>query len=97
MKKVILTLSIIALLFLATPTLAVGPKEWQKAVNDIIELQEKCGGNEVKIQNLEVRVANLEVENTNLKNKVGILERMFNELRGLLVQVVQMLIGLINR
>ncbi len=59
----------------------------------VIELQTTV----IQLQNLSDRITQLEQENANIRNRVGTLERMFNELRGLLVQVVQMLIGLINR
>lgn len=94
MKKIIISLIAIAIFFTATPVSAVGFREWDQATKDIIALQEQCGNNATQIQSLTVRVAQLEQENIALKNRVGILESLFNQLKGLLVQVVQMLISI---
>jgi len=94
MKKIIISLAVALILFTGSPALAVGPKEWQKAVDDIATLQQQCGNNTVQIQDLTSRVQKLEQENTDLKSRVGIVEGLFNQLKGLLVQVVQMLINI---
>jgi peptidoglycan hydrolase CwlO-like protein len=96
MKKIILSIIILLTIVIATPVSAVGFREWNQAVNDIIELQEKCSSNQTEIETLTVKVNQLEQENYNLKNRVGILESLFNQLKGLLLQIFQMLSGLIK-
>jgi len=94
MKKIIISLIAIAIFLTATPVSAVGFREWDQATKDIIALQEQCGNNATQVQSLTVRVAQLEQENVALKNRVGIVEGLFNQLRALLVQVVQMLLSI---
>ena len=53
----------------------------------VIELQGKID----QYQNQADRINNLEQENIALKNRVGIVEGLFNQLRALLIQVITML------
>jgi hypothetical protein len=94
MKKIIISLIAIAIFLTATPVSAVGFREWDQATKDIIALQEQCGNSATQIQSLTVRVAQLEQENVALKNRVGLVEGLFNQLRGLLIQIIQMLSAL---
>jgi cell division protein FtsB len=81
MKKVIIGFAISLILLTATPVSAVGFREWDKAVNDIITLQEQQAQSEAVISNLTTRVAQLEQENTALKNRIGIIESAIKSLQ----------------
>ena len=94
MKKVIIGLAITLILLTGTPALAVGPDEWKRAVSDIETLKDQCGDNYSKIQELTLKIERLENANDQITNRVGILETLFNKLKGLLVQVVQMLVSI---
>ena len=94
MKKLFIGLVITLILLTGSPALAVGPHEWQKAVNDIATLQQQQAQNEALISNLTIRVEKLEQEKIALESRIGIVESLFAQLKGLLVQVVQMLLTL---
>jgi archaellum component FlaC len=94
MKKLFIGLAISLILLTGSPALAVGPDEWKRAVNDIETLKDQCGDNYSKIQELTLKIERLENANDQITNRVGILETLFNNLRGLLVQIIQMLMSI---
>ena len=92
MKKIIVSLIIALTLFSASPVMAVGFRDYQEIMTRIEALESKDTNCDTSA--LEVRIQNLENQNAELKNRVGILESLFNQLKGLLVQVVQMLVSI---
>jgi len=92
MKKVIVSLIIALTLFSASPVMAVGFRDYQDIITRLEALENKDTNCDTSA--LELKIENLEKQNAELKSKVGILETLFNQLKGLLVQVVQMLVSI---
>ena len=91
MKKVIISTAIALILITASPAYAIGFRDYEEIMTRIEALEGKTN---CDTSALELRIQNLESQNAELKSKVGILESLFNQLKGLLVQVVQMLINI---
>jgi len=92
MKKVIISTAIALILLTGSPAYAVGFRDYQDIITRLEALEDKDTNCDTSA--LEIKIENLEKQNAELKSKVGILENLFNQLKGLLVQVVQMLISI---
>lgn len=92
MKKLFIGLAISLILLTGSPVMAVGFRDYQDIITRLEALESKNTNCDTSA--LELKIENLEKQNAELKNKVGILETLFNQLKGLLVQVVQMLVSI---
>ncbi|MFA6706010.1 MAG: hypothetical protein WCS10_07450, partial [Bacteroidales bacterium] len=89
MKKIIISTAIALILLTASPAYAIGFRDYEEIITRIEILENK--NTICDTSALELRIQNLESQNAELKSKVGILESLFNQLRVLLLQVIQML------
>jgi len=92
MKKVIISTAIALILLTASPAYAIGFRDYEEIMTRIESLESK--NTICDTSALELRIQNLESQNAELKSKVGILESLFNQLRVLLLQVIQMLVSI---
>ncbi|MFA7133056.1 MAG: hypothetical protein WC108_07130 [Bacteroidales bacterium] len=92
MKKIIISTAIALILLTASPAYAIGFRDYEEIITRIEILENK--NTICDTSALELRIQNLESQNAELKSKVGILESLFNQLRVLLLQVIQMLVSI---
>jgi len=92
MKKIIISTAIALILLTASPAYAIGFRDYEEIITRIEILENK--NTICDTSALELRIQNLESQNAELKSKVGILESLFNQLRVLLLQVIQILVSI---